>query len=149
MLPIARILCPTDFSDPSSEAIAVARELALHFKSEIRLIHVLPIVPVAPSDSTFVWSVPEYERALHVEAQRKLDSLARDLASQGVRTTTVVGHGDAGHEIVKAARDDAADLIVIATHGEGKLERLVFGSVAERVVRHAQCPVLTVRTGRR
>ncbi len=148
MLPVKRILCPTDFSDASCRGLAAARELALHFGSEIRLVHVLPVVPQVAPNPNFVMAVPEYERALHADAQHKLDSMSRDLIDGGLRATTEVGHGDAGAEIVRmAAEGDGVDLIVIATQGEGRgrVEHFLFGSVAEKVVRRATCPVLTVR----
>ncbi len=145
MLPVKRILCPTDFSDAARRGIAAARELAVHFGSEIRLVHVLPVVPVVAPNPNFVLSVPEYERALHADAQTKLDSLSQELNAAGVRTTTEVGHGDAGAEIVRMAGEDGVDLIVMATQGQGAIEHLLFGSVAEKVVRRSARPVLTVR----
>jgi len=145
MLPLTRILCPTDFSDASRGALAAARELALHFRAEIRLVHVVPVVPVVAPNPNFVLSVPEYERALHMEAQGRLDVLSRELNDAGVRSSTAIGHGDAGSEIVRMAKGDGVDIIVIATQGHGRLDHFLFGSVAERVVRLAECPVLTVR----
>ena len=145
MLPLTRILCPTDFSDASRHAVAAARELALHFGSEVRLVHVLPVVPVVAPNPNFVLSVPEYERALHADAQERLDAMSRELNAAGVHTTTEVGHGDAGSEIVRMAGGDGVDLIVMATHGQGRVEHFLFGSVAEKVVRRAKIPVLTLR----
>ncbi len=145
MLPLTRILCPTDFSDASCHAIATARELAVHFHSEIRLAYVVPVVPMVAPNPNFVLSVPEYERALHAEAQEKLDAMSRELNEAGIPTSTVVGHGDAGSEIVRMAQSDGVDLIVMATQGQGRLEHFLFGSVAERVVRLAERPVLTIR----
>ncbi len=145
MLPLKRILCPTDFSDASCRAIATARDLALHFSAEIRLVHVIPVVPTVAPNPNFVLAVPEYERALHKEAQEKLDAMSRELQGAGIKTTTDVGHGDAGNEIVRMAGSDGVDLIVMATQGAGGVERFLFGSVAEKVVRRAPCPVLTLR----
>jgi universal stress protein A len=149
MLPITRILCPTDFSEPSSEGFNVAAELGGQFGAEILLVHVLSEMPALPPDPNFVFRVPEYEQALHVDAQHRLQKLADELAKKGVKARTVVGHGDAGSEIVRIAREQGADLIVTATHGSTGLEHILFGSVAERVVRLAHCPVLSVRARRR
>jgi nucleotide-binding universal stress UspA family protein len=146
MLSIKRILCPTDFSEPSGHAVATAGELALQFGAEICVIHVLPVVGLPPSDPNFVLSVPEYERLLHNDADEKLQAVARDLRSRQVRVTTRVANGHAGHEIVRVAREENFDLIVIATQGQSRLEHVLFGSVAERVVRLADRPVLSIPT---
>lgn len=145
MLPIHRVLCPTDFSQPSREGLAAAAELALHFGSDLLLVHVLPVLPALPPDPNFVFNVPEYEVALHSDANDRLSKLAEGMAAQGLKTRTVVGHGDAGSEIVRMAKEEGADLVVIATHGATGWRHVMFGSVAEKVVRLAGCPVLTVR----
>ncbi len=144
MLPLKKIVCPTDFSPASQAAISEALELAREFTAEILLVNVVPVLPPAPSDPNFVFEVPEYERALHVDAERQLAALAADIAGKGVAVRTEVGHGDAGSEIVRMAKDDHADLIVIATHGMTGWRHVMFGSVAEKVVRLAHRPVLTV-----
>ena len=144
MLPLKKIVCPTDFSAAAQKAVTEALELIRQFQAELVLVHVLPVLPPAPSDPNFVFQVPEYERALHVDAERSLRSLAADLTGKGVSVRTVVGHGDAGAEIVRVASEESADLIVIATHGVTGWRHAMFGSVAEKVVRTAHRPVLTV-----
>lgn len=144
MLPLKKLVCPTDFSEASQTALVEALELAREFTAEIVLVHVIPVLPPAPSDPNIAFAVPEYERALHVDAERRLREIAAGLAGKGVAVRTAVGHGDAGAEIVRIARDEAADLIVIATHGETGWRHAMFGSVAEKVVRLAHRPVLTV-----
>jgi universal stress protein A len=148
MLPVKLILCPTDFSEPSEEGLTVARELASHFGCDLLLVHVLPVVPALPTDPTFVFNVPEYERALHTDAAARLAKMAQDTVAKGVKTRTTVGHGDAGIEIVRIAQEEGADLIVIATHGLTGWRHVMFGSVAEKVVRLAHCSVLSVRAKR-
>ena len=145
MLPVKLILCPTDFSEPSEEGFAAARELALHFQCDLLLAHVLPVVPALPDDPNYVLRVPEYERALHADAATKLEAMAEQAIGQGIKTRTAVGHGDAGSEIVRIAREEGADLVVLATHGLTGWRHIVFGSVAEKVVRLAHCSVLSVR----
>jgi len=145
MLPVKLILCPTDFSEPAGEGLAAARELAVHFKCGLLLVHVLPVVPALPTDPNFVFDVPEYERALHADAAERLGTMAQEAIAKGIQTRTAVGHGDAGGEIVRVAEQEGADLIVIATHGLTGWRHVVFGSVAEKVVRHAHCSVLSVR----
>jgi nucleotide-binding universal stress UspA family protein len=145
MLPVKRILCPTDFSGPACTCVKVANELALHFDAELLLVNIVPVIPTAPPDPNYVFKVPEYERYLHVDAEKHLAEVQRDLVDSKVRVRTLVGHGAAADEIVATAEQEKVDLIVISTHGSTGLERLVFGSVAERVVRLAKVPVLTVR----
>jgi universal stress protein A len=149
MLPFKRILCPTDFSEPSSQAFIVTSELASQFGAEVSLVHVLSAIPALPPDPNYLFRVPEYEQALHADAQRRLQKLADEIGKRGVKAHTAVGHGDAGSEIVRIAKEEGVDLIVIATHGSTGLEHVLFGSVAERVVRLAHCPVLSVRAPRR
>jgi universal stress protein A len=144
MLPLKKLVCPTDFSEASQKALAEALELAREFTAELVLVHVIPVLPPAPSDPNISFAVPEYERALHVDAERRLKEIAAQLAGKGVPVRTAVGHGDAGTEIVRIANDEAADLIVIATHGVTGWRHAIFGSVAEKVVRLAHRPVLTV-----
>jgi nucleotide-binding universal stress UspA family protein len=145
MLPVKRILCPTDFSAPACTCVKVANELALHFNAELLLVNVVPVIPTAPPDPNYVFKVPEYERYLHMDAEKHLEEVQRDLIDPKVKVRALVGHGSAADEIVLLAEKEKADLIVISTHGSTGLERLVFGSVAERVVRLSSVPVLTVR----
>lgn len=145
MLPVTKILCPTDFSEASTEAIAEASALAAHFGAELLLVHVVPVLPALPPDPNFMFEIPEYERALHSDAERSLHKLADSLTAKSMRVRTFVGHGDAGSEIVRIAREEGADMIVISTQGRTGWRHLAFGSVAEKVVRLAQCPVLTLR----
>ncbi len=145
MLPLKKILCPTDFSEASLEALTEAAELAAHFSAELLLVHVLPVLPALPPDPNFVFKVPEYERALHADAEQNLRKLAEVRMATGGRVRTLVGHGDAGTEIVRIAKAEGAEIIVISTHGRTGWRHLAFGSVAEKVVRLAPCSVLTVR----
>ena len=144
MLPIRRIVCPTDFSPAAGRAVAEATQLGLQFQAELILVHVVPVLPAVPSDPNFTFEVPEYEQALHADAERRLGGLAAEIAPKGLAVRTAVGHGDAGSEIVRIAAEEAADLIVIATHGTTGWRHAMFGSVAEKVVRLAHRPVLTI-----
>lgn len=145
MLPIKTILCPTDFSPPSLAAVKAAAELALQFGAEICLAYVVPTIPLPTSDPAYDFELPEYEKILHDDAVKKLRDLRDDITTPGMAVRTVVGHGQAADEIVILAAAERADLIVIATHGSTGLRHFVFGSVAEKVVRLAGCPVLTLR----
>jgi nucleotide-binding universal stress UspA family protein len=106
---------------------------------------VVPAVPTLPPDPNYVFKIPEYEQYLHADAEVQLRKARAELIGKDVKVRTLVGHGPAADEIVLIAKKENADLIVISTHGSTGLERLVFGSVAEKVVRLSECPVLTVR----
>ncbi len=142
MLSIKRILCPTDFSEPAHRAITVAGELAPHFGAEICLAHVLSLGR-APAER-FELMYPGPQEPLRNAADEQLQKLARELAGRGLRVTTRVAAGDPGHEIVRMAREENCDLVVIASQGGGMVAHVLIGSVAERVTRLADRPVLTV-----
>jgi nucleotide-binding universal stress UspA family protein len=145
MLPPKSILSPVDFSSPSDEALKTAADLAVQSGSQLCLLHVVPALPKLPS-SVSIFKEGDYENELHKDAAQRLSKLARDLAQRGIRTTTAVGTAnDVGMEIIRIAEHDGVDLIVIATHGMTGWHRLAFGSVAEKVVRLAPCPVLVLR----
>jgi nucleotide-binding universal stress UspA family protein len=145
MLPIKLILSPTDFSGPACTCVRVASELAEHFGAELLLVNVVPAVPPLPPDPNYVFKIPEYEQYLHADAEKQLRKVREEWVAKNVKVRTQVGHGSAAEEIALIAKTEGVDLIVISTHGSTGLERWVFGSVAEKVVRLAECPVLTVR----
>jgi universal stress protein A len=148
MLPFRRILCPTDFSEPALVALKRAEELARHFSAELIVAHAIPDVPGPhaysdpPVATTF--DVPLYQQELGIYAEKLLKDLVSQHISPEVRTRDQVTSGNAPTEILRLAAKEHVDLIVIASHGETGWRRLVFGSVAEKVVRHAPCPVLTI-----
>ena len=136
------ILAPIDFSDPSLQALDVTRDLAGRFASEIVLVHVVPVIP----DGADTLSETSDEEDLIEQAQPRLAELADKLNQQGLRARAIIGEAnDAGPEILRIAHTEKADLIVIATHGRTGLRRLAFGSVTEKIVRTADCPVLVLR----
>ena len=151
MLPFRRILVTTDFSDTSLEALPIAVEMASHFDAELLLVHVLPMDAPTPWDippyadfGLASLPLPEYEAQVRQEVERRMELVASKRA-QGVKVRTVLRRGDAATEIDLLATAEKADLIVLATHGWTGWRHLVFGSVAERVLREATCPVLSVR----
>jgi universal stress protein A len=148
MLPVKLIVCPTDFSGPACTCVRTASELAEHFGAELLLVNIVPALPAVPPDPNYVFKIPEYEKYLHADAEEQLRKAREELVSKIVKVRTQVGHGSAAEEIFLIAKTQGADLIVISTHGSTGFERLVFGSVAEKVVRLAECPVLTVRQAR-
>ncbi|MBU1206290.1 MAG: universal stress protein [Proteobacteria bacterium] len=145
MLPFKKILCPTDFSEPSSEALKVASEMAAHFGSELLLLHV--VTPVVVSPDVIVVppvTVPVSEQELEEPAKKSLEEMVQRYESQGLRARFLLLRGNAADEILRAAEEEKVDQIVIATRGRTGLDRFIFGSVAEKVVRFAKCPVLTI-----
>ncbi|HEX8925564.1 MAG TPA: universal stress protein [Terriglobales bacterium] len=140
MFPAKKIVCPTDFSDGSFQALKEATELATQFGSEICLIHVLPAIP-GTTDAV----IPEPQVLRHDEVEIQLRSIGAPLMSKGIPVKYVVVDGDEAEQIVRTAEELGADLIVIATHGNTGWRHLAFGSVTEKVVRLATCPVLTIR----
>ncbi|MEJ2672919.1 MAG: universal stress protein [Deltaproteobacteria bacterium] len=149
MLPFKRILCPTDFSKPASVALKRAEEMARHFSAELLVAHVIPVVPglhtYADPPVATSFDVPIYQQELALFAEKQLKNLVSHHVSAQVRTRDLVVTGEAAPEILRAASQEQVDLIVIASHGESGWHRLVFGSVAEKVVRQAPCPVLTIK----
>ena len=147
MLPVKRILCPTDFSEPAQEAFKTAVELAQHYFAKLQLVHVVPPVPVpyqplvSPAPA---FDVTAYLKELVKASKENLQAYADKNVPQGLPTTISVAAGDPAYEILTLAKELEADLIVIATHGHGGWRRFLFGSVAENVVRLAVCPVLVV-----
>jgi nucleotide-binding universal stress UspA family protein len=135
--PFRSILIPVDFDDDSKATLDLARELAAVGDATLHLLHVVPIV-LAPGEAgtAVVTRVDEVREALEKIAKERLGVLPHQ-----VHTRT----GETTRGIVDAARELHADLIVMLTHGRRGLPRFFLGSVAERVVREAPCPVLTVR----
>lgn len=147
MLQIDRILAPTDFSTHSEGAVQAAFELADRLGAELHLLHILSdvVVPAGPDPMLISSMPPEYYREIESQAKQTLDSLCPDDAPRPSRVVTEVRWGDAVDEIHAYASEQAIDLIVIATHGRTGLAHVLLGSVAERIVREAPCPVLTIR----
>jgi universal stress protein A len=140
-----RIVVPTDFSGCSEEAWALARRTAEAVGSEIVLVHVFVEPPsygeaLLPVDSA--WQVIESARKWVQEELEKWASAAR---AKGISVRTLVRTGAPHQEIVNLATDEHADLVAMGTHGRSGMSRLLLGSVADRVIRLAPCPVLTVR----
>lgn len=143
---LARILVPVDFSPFSYGALRFAREWAQRFGSEIRVLHV--IEPINTFGVLGMESVaPTLEPVdFHEVARAELDKLARETSPDPAKVSVRLRDGAASHEIIAAAREWKADLIIIATHGRTGLSHVLLGSTAEQVVRHAPCPVLTLRS---
>ena len=142
---IETLLVPTDFSEESLKAVAYARALLNYFPGAVHLVYVHDIdfayaMPALMTSSPLI-STEDVER----HYRKDLEKLAKQFELPGSKPERHVRTGRAYREICEVASKVDADLIVIATHGRTGLRRLVLGSTAERVVRHAPCPVLVVR----
>jgi nucleotide-binding universal stress UspA family protein len=140
-----RILCPIDFSDASRAALETAAELSTRYGAMVALFHAYPVPGYTFPDGSFVASSKMMDE-LSTQAQKHLEewkALAEGLGVKHVEMGTAIG--EPAHEILEFARAQHADLLVIGTHGRTGLQHALMGSVAERVVRRAECPVLTVR----
>jgi universal stress protein A len=143
MIQLKHILHPTDFSDNSSKALKYACSLAIQFNADLHLIHVV-------RDQG--WIIPSIEMSLPADYYEKQKQYANEelaVLPEKVlnHTGSVIRNVCEGHtfvEIVRYAKENAIDMIVMGTHGYSGIEHLVLGSVAENVVRRSPCPVLTV-----
>lgn len=142
---LQRILVPLDFSENARKALRYAEAFARQFGARITLLHVVEPM-IYPADSGFVpVETHSWEGALVKETQTRLEAVAREAIGPGVDVETVVVTGNAFMEIAELARARQIDLLIITTHGYTGLKHLLLGSTAERVVRHAPCPVMVVR----
>jgi len=146
MISIRKILFPTDFSECAKSAEEYAIALAGQFNAEIHLLHVLADLTTMLPDPGFAISLSKDDLAMFKkEAQQRLEKIRPEGFSPPLRVVRALRTGNAFVEILKYAEEARIDLIVIGTHGRSGLVHLLLGSVAEKVVRKAQCPVLTVR----
>ncbi len=148
MLTIKKILCSTDFSEPSFKGLDYARELATLFQAELGVVYVLPLLPYQPTDPNVSYRIPEYERMIHKDSEEQLQELIKQRFPKNLKVRGIIGHGNEAREIVRIAEEEKCDLIVIATHGRSGWHHFMVGSVAEKVIRTAPCPVFAVRETR-
>lgn len=142
---IKKILVPIDFSDYSKNALRYAVDFACHFHAEIILVYVVEPV-IYPADfSMGQAALPAMDVELNTRAKEELDNLARNEIGAETSVVSIVKAGKPFMEIIDTAIETDVDLIIIATHGHTGVEQILFGSTAEKVVRKAPCPVLTVR----
>jgi universal stress protein A len=145
MLPLKKILCPTDFSEPSHKGIEAAVEMAKTFQAELILITVItPVPPAGAPGMPTGFMAEEYYKEMQEHSGKALEEIKMEKSREAVKMKSVVALGNAADEILKRAESEKVDLIVTATHGWTGWRRLIFGSVAEKIVRLAKCPVLTI-----
>jgi nucleotide-binding universal stress UspA family protein len=140
-----RIVAPTDFSTCAEEAWAMAQRLASAFGAEVVLVHVLVETPRFSEGVAAPRRVREVYASARTWAQHELDGWVSKARAAGIEARAALRIGTPYREIVETAIDERADLVVMGTHGRSGINRALLGSVADRVIRLAPCPVLTVR----
>jgi nucleotide-binding universal stress UspA family protein len=144
MRPIRRILFPTDFSEYADDAWPYATRFGRDFGAEVHVLHIVTQVPGVYTDG-LAYGPRDLAEHMEAEARQALDRMVDDAKAMGLAARSSVRTGIAFQEILDYADAEAIDLIVMATHGRTGLAHVLLGSVTERVVRRAPCPVLTVR----
>lgn len=139
--PFKRVLVGTDFSEHAERAVERAVDVATHYGAKLHLVHAWDYPAVAyPALGDMIDVLPHEQ-----SARDQFDALVASLALRGVVVDASLRRGAACDQIVSLVGQIKADLVVVGTHGRTGIKRVALGSVAERVVRHAPVPVLTVR----
>lgn len=145
MVAFKQIIAPIDFSEHSLRGLDYAVEIADKFSSQLKIVYVIePLLQAAD----IAWGTVDFDKLneAHKEsAEKQLDTLVAERIPKRIPAEAVIVFGKPFVEIVQLARADNADLIVMATHGRGAISHILLGSTAEKVVRKAPCPVLTVK----
>jgi nucleotide-binding universal stress UspA family protein len=140
-----KILVPVDFSQSSHAALETAADLAQHVGAEVHLLHVVPVLPPTTLPDFFPES--KFLEEARKEAERHFEVCKTDLSARGIKVSFSIENGDdvAGN-IAEVVERENADMVVISTHGLTGWHPLVFGSIAEKVMKLVHCPVLLLRT---
>jgi len=142
---LKKILVPQDFSEYSLHALKYATTFAGIFNSELIILHIVEPI-VYPADFSFGQvSIPAMEEEIRKHSEEQLGELVAREVPQNIRATSIIRVGKPFIEIIEVAKTESADLIVISSHGRTGMEHVLFGSTADKVVRKAPCPVLTIR----
>jgi nucleotide-binding universal stress UspA family protein len=139
-----RFLVPVDFSEYANQALDYALNLAGKLDARLTLLHVIQSIPLGGADMGVTLPYT-YIQDLEAEIMQSMESYLARVTAAGLEGEMVVAHGVPFHEIVETAKTQQVDLIVMGTHGRTGLQHMLLGSVAEKVVRLAPCPVLVAR----
>ncbi len=146
MFPIKQIIAPTDFSEPAGQGLQAAIEMASKFDARLMLIHVVDTVPTISGTHLMSGAnAVQMQEQMQDNARKHIENLIRSEVPEQIPCEYKIVSGKPADEIIRLCQEASADLIVIATHGYSGMERFIFGSVAERVMRKAECPVLSIR----
>ena len=142
MIAMKRILVPTDFSEHSEKAVRYGAELALKFGAELQLLHTIEIQPILYAEGA---AFPfQTTKEMQEYATAELEKVKVESGDQ-IQISRIICEGSPFVEIVKHAKENDVNLIVMGTHGRGAIAHMLLGSVVDKVVRKAYCPVLVVR----
>jgi nucleotide-binding universal stress UspA family protein len=146
MIDLKNILVATDFGEASDAALNYGRALARHFDACLHVVHVVQNLEAQAFGEGYIFAMPEVQAGLEETARKQLAALLIDSDETPLRTTSAIVRSlQPAYAIVDYAKTHGIDIIVMGTHGRRALAHVLIGSVAERVVRTAPCPVLTVR----
>jgi nucleotide-binding universal stress UspA family protein len=142
MRKVNEIVCPIDFSPPSNAALKEAIGMAKQYGAKLILVSV--VEPIVTGLMLSVYTYQQYVKRLKNTAREQLKAMITKHVPKGMRVTALVKTGDPADVIVRTCKSQRADLLVVATHGRRGWGHLIFGSVAEKVIRMAPCPVLVI-----
>jgi nucleotide-binding universal stress UspA family protein len=146
MLSLKTVLVPTDFSDASESALRYGKAMAEAFGATLHVVHVMEdLLAHAWAAEVYVSSMPQLRDEIEKESRQRLETLLGAEDRKRFRAETALLAGNPFLEIIRYAKANEVDLIVMGTHGRGPIAHMLLGSVAEKVVRKSPCPVLTVR----
>jgi nucleotide-binding universal stress UspA family protein len=146
-----KILLPVDFSPSSDAALKTATEFAQHFQSQLVLLNIVPVIPIVTADefSSCYFPQQEFLEEAKKKASERLATCTHHLAGMGVQATALVEVGnDVVGNIMMVIDREHIDMVVISTHGTSGWRPTVFGSIAEKVIRLAVCPILLLRSAK-
>lgn len=149
MIALKNILVATDFSEPSAVALNYGRDLARSYDATLHVVHVIEDL-LALHGPEIGFAYADVERNIEAAVRRDLDAAITPSDHETLDVRTTITHApNVSRAIADYAKDNAIDLIIVGTHGRNGFHRFLIGSVAERVMRTAPCPVLTVRANER
>ncbi len=145
MIKLTKILVPTDFSESSKAALPYAIDLARKYEAKIVIFHVFDEELISPIFFETGVTAQDYFQRIQEHFEAAVNEFLEDIDIQGLEVEAQLGNGKPFVEIIKFARENGIDLIVMATHGRSGLSHAFLGSVTEKVIRKSFCPVLIVR----
>ncbi|RKZ30787.1 universal stress protein [bacterium] len=145
MIKMDKILLPTDFSEHSKAAAPYAVDIASRYGAELHIIHVFDENALDPLYFSYSGTVGEYFDKVKEGFDSEVDSFLSDIDTGDLTIVPILSNGNPFVEIVRYAKNNDIDMIIIGTHGRTGLSHMLLGSIAEKVIRKAHCPVLSVR----
>jgi nucleotide-binding universal stress UspA family protein len=145
VMQVNNILVPVDFSNYSGKALAYASEIAQSYKAQLQVLHIIEETMHPAFSVTGKSSIFDLVPGIKDDSRKRAEKMIKEFVSDKVKTKVFIQGGRAASDIIKFANENSSDLIVIATHGLTGLEHMLLGSVTEKVVRMAHCPVFTVK----